>query len=174
MFLKFKGLFNNSLKEKNKSDDFWCVQLDFVSNWLHWIILSLTLISISKLMANGALMFGIIERNPSPIKCWLIIEGFEIFLIFWAFCFEFFIFIYMSGMRNASITVLIRTKLSLMMASFFLFIIIKSCLWRLVSSVHGNLKKERKDGKAWNKYFAYALHHNHIQIEKANGEYMRF
>merc|ERR1712073_26602 len=89
-------------QEKYELDDIWCIQLDYVSNWLQWIIFLLCLISICKFMASGALMYGITEGKPSPIKCWLIIEFLEIFLIFWACIFEFFIFIYTSELKNAS------------------------------------------------------------------------
>jgi len=94
LIAKIKQYYTEHLtQEKYESDDIWCIHLDYVSNWLQWIIVSLGSISICKFMANGALMYGITEKEPSPIKWWLIIGCFEIFLIIWACIFELFIFI---------------------------------------------------------------------------------
>merc|ERR1712066_416286 len=94
LIAKIKQYYTEHLtEEKYESDDIWCIHLDYVSNWLQWIIVSLGSISIYKFMANGALMYGITGKEPSPIEWWLIIGCFEIFLIFWACIFELFIFI---------------------------------------------------------------------------------
>jgi len=51
--------------------------------------------------------------------------------------------------------------LGLIMISF-----IKTCLWRMVSTVHENLKKDLKEKKAWDNYIdnATAFNHDDTQI----------
>merc|ERR1712066_331849 len=127
---------------KSTSDDIWCIQLDFVSNWLEWIILSLSLISICKFMANGALMYGIKQRKPSFIKCWLIINLIESILMVSALIFE-------------------LTALSAQIGFFTIPVILYSVqfsLWLMVFYVYENLKKEaRKEGLGISIMPKYAL-----------------
>jgi len=161
--------------------DVWSIQFNFVSNWLEWIIISLGLITICKFMANCALMYGIFNRKPSFVKCWLIVGFVEIFLIFLASLLELFLFIYTLTNDRVDDGWPMRRMfggivLGLIMIGFFLFIFIKIGLWRLVYTVHEDLKKERKEKKAWDNYIddATTCNHDDTQIEKGNGKYMRF
>ena len=58
---------------------------------------------------------------------------------------------------------------------FMLLLFFKVCLWRMVSKVHKDLKKEEKDKRAFNRLrFAHSLHQDDIEIAKAKGQYMKF
>ena len=66
-------------------------------------------------MANLQLMFGIKERKAIFVKWWLVVEFIEIFLVFWLFLFELFLFIYESDMEKS----INGTTLSWILVSFF-------------------------------------------------------
>ena len=121
-------------------------------------------------MANLQLMFGIKERKASFVKWWLVVEFIEIFLIFWLFLFELFLFIYESDMEKS----INGTALSWILVSFFLFILLKIFLWNMVSKVHKDFKEEDNVEKSLNRRFAYSLHYDDIEIAKAKGKYMKF
>jgi len=44
----------------------------------------------------------------------------------------------------------------------------------MVSKVHNEMKEEDSEEKSLKKQFAYSLHHDDIEIAKANGKYMKF
>merc|ERR1711971_135009 len=145
--------------------DIWCVRLDFVINSLQWIILGLSIISACKFIANNALLYGISHRKPSFIKCWLIIGAIEALLSLFFWTSE----LVVLGHKNSSFA-----TLSLAIVCFLMMFFIKYYFWNMVASLHEMLKKENEEGKAWNRFIAYDLHHDVIQIEKAEGRYMRF
>ena len=86
----------------DEASNVWCSQLEFISLWLREVLIAICLISSCQFMANLQLMFGIKERKASFVKWWLVVEFIEIFLIFWLFLFELFLFIYESDMENPS------------------------------------------------------------------------
>ena len=43
----------------------------------------------------------------------------------------------------------------------------------MVSRLYQIMIEECRDEKVWNRYIAYNLHHDDIEIEKAKGKYMR-
>merc|ERR1712241_1322970 len=159
--------FNDS---KIKTNDTWLIQLNFVNDWLKWIIVAIGLFSFFKLMANGLLMYGITQRISTFVKCWLIFGFVEMFLIFWACILEFFVFIYTSGIEKTSVNV--AYPIMIVVISF-IFMFAKYWLWHEISKLHKGLKEEQLEEKAWNRGFAYSLHQKEIQIEKANGKYMK-
>ena len=135
--------------------------MDFVINSLKWIILALSIILALKFIASCALLYGISHRKSSFIKCWLIIEAVEIFLLVLFGSFQLFIL----GSANESIAIM-----SSVLSSFLLFFTIKFHFWILIYDVG----TEWEEGKTSNRFIAYHLHHSDIQIEKAGGKYMRF
>ena len=105
------------------------------------------------------------SRKPSFIKCWLIIGAIETLLLLLFCTFE----LVLLGVNNESIVTLVS-----LIVSFLMMFFIKYYFWNMVSSLHEMLKKEGEDGKAWNRFIAYDLHQKEVQIEKADGKYMRF
>merc|ERR1712083_26180 len=156
---------------KNDADYVLSLHLDFISQWLKWILGSLWIMSMLKFMSNLELMYGIIGRKPTFVKHWLLLGFVEIFLIFWAFLFEMYMFIYLSD-ENTSVS---GTALSWITFGFMPLLFLKVCLWRMVFKVHKDLKKEEKDKRAFNRLrFANSLHQDDIEIAKAKGQYMKF
>ena len=139
--------------------------MDFVINSLKWIILALSIILALKFIGGCALLYGISHRKSSFIKCWLIIEAVEIFLLVLFDSFQLFIL----GSTNESIA-----TMSLVLSSFLLFFTIKFYFWILIFDVKKYLDTEWEEEKTSNRFIAYDLHHSDIQIEKAKGKYMRF
>ena len=83
-------------------------------------------------------MFGIKERKASFVKWWLVVKFIEIFLVFWLFLFELFLFIYESDMEKS----INGTALSWILVSYFLFILLNIFLWNMVSKVHKDFMEE--------------------------------
>merc|ERR1719210_93160 len=86
---------------KNKSSNVWCSQLEFMSIWLREVLIAICLISSCQFISNLQLMFGIKERKASFVKWWLVVKFIEIFLVFWLFLFELFLFIYESDVEKS-------------------------------------------------------------------------
>ena len=138
--------------------------MDFVINSLKWIILALSIILALKFIASCALLYGISHRKSSLIKCWLIIEAVEIFLLVLFGCFQLFVL----GSANESIAIM-----SLLLLTFLLFHTAKCYFWILIFDVNKYLDTEWEEEKTSNRFITYDLHHSDIQIEKAKGKYMR-
>jgi len=154
----------------SESNDIWCDQLDFIRLWFREILSLISLLSMYEFISNLELIFGIKEKKASFVKWWLIVKFFEIFLVFFSFLFELFLFIYESD-REKSIN---GTALTRILVSFFLFILLNVCPLNMVSKVHKDLKKEDEEEKSLNRQFAYSLHHDNIEIAKAKGKYIKF
>merc|ERR1711988_275090 len=160
----------NFTNVKNKSSNVWCSQLDFISLWLREVLIAICLISSCQFLANLQLMFGIKERKASFVNWWLVVKFIEIFLIFWLFLFELFLFIYESDVEKS----INGTALSWILVSFFLFILLNIFLWNMVSKVHKDFKEGDDVEKSLNRRFAHSLHYDDIESAKAKGKYMKF
>ena len=138
--------------------------MDFVINSLNWIILALSIILALKFIGGCVLLYGILHRKSCFIKCWLIIEAIEMFLLVLFGSFQLFVL----GSANESIAII-----SLLLLTFLLFYTAKCYFWILIFDVNKYLDTEWEEEKTSNRFIAYDLHHNDIQIEKAKGKHMR-
>merc|ERR1711988_1354332 len=105
----------NFTNVKNEASNVWCSQLEIISLWLREVLIAICLISSCQFLANLQLMFGIKERRASFVKWWLVVKFIEIFLVFWLFLFELFLFIYESDVEKS----INGTALSWILVSFF-------------------------------------------------------
>ena len=115
------------------------------------------------------LLYGLKERKAGFVKCWLIVKYVEIVLVVLTFLSHLILLIYQS---NASWTT-IKGPL-IFDTIIFLYNFMKTCACYMVSKVYKEMKKEDNEEKSLNWQFAYSLHHDDIEVAKANGKYMKF
>ena len=94
----------------------------------------------------------------------MIIEAIEMFLLVLFGSFQLFVL----GSANESIAIM-----SLLLLTFLLFYTAKCYFWILIFDVNKYLDTEWEVEKTSNRFIAYDLHYNDIQIEIAKGKYMR-
>merc|ERR1711988_764030 len=134
-----------------------------------WVVFSIGLIAMCQLMLYLGLLYGLKERKAGFLKFWLIVKYVEIVLVVLTFLSHLIFVIYQS---NASWTII---KGPLIYYTFiFLYNFVKSCACYMVSKVHNEMKEEDDEEKSLKRQFAYSLHHDDIEIAKANGKYMKF
>jgi len=134
-----------------------------------WMFFSIGMIAICQSMLHFGLLYGLKQRKAGFVKCWLIVKYVEIVLVVLTFLSHLILLIYQS---NASWTII---KGPLIYYTFiFLYNFVKSCACYMVSKVHNEMKEEDSEEKSLKKQFAYSLHHDDIEIAKANGKYMKF
>merc|ERR1712156_1322119 len=150
----------------DESDDAIIRQMVFIGKW---IFFSIGLIAMCQSMLYLGLLYGLKERKAGFVKCWLIVKYVEIVLVVLTFLSHLILLIYQS---NASWTT-IKGPL-IFDTIIFLYNFIKTCACYIVSKVHKEMKKEDNEEKSLNRQFAYSLHHDDIEIAKANGKYMKF
>merc|ERR1712126_157092 len=174
----------NVCDELSKNSKYWknCYQY-FLGKWSVWLIFAICLVSICKFMASLALLYGIKERKASFVKCWLIVKIIDISLLFLAFLCVLGLIIYASNLKevNDEFKEMIEFSRKLnaicngiILTLLLLCIFVKICVRYMVSKVHKDLKKGDKEEKSLNKQFAHILHHDDVEIEKANGKYITF
>merc|ERR1712112_128457 len=172
-----------------QKSDIRCVQLGFIMKSHHWLMVALIVILTVKFKSYIALLYGISKRKPDLIKFWLIIDAIEVFLLLLACSFELFVL----GSSNLSIS-----TLSLVVISLWLFFFIKIFLWNMFLRFYRSLlicsknntksqsfyprqqygvintgvANEQMEEGTYNRIIAHSLHHDDIEIEKANGKYM--
>ena len=154
-------------------------------------MVALIVILTVKFKSYIALLYGLSKRKPDLVKFWLAIGAIEIFLFLLACSFELFVL----GSSNQSIT-----TLALVVLSLWLFFFIKIFLWNVILRFYRSLlicsrtntnsqsfypkqqygvintsvtNEHIKEGTC-SRIIAYNLHLDDIEIEKANGKYMRF
>merc|ERR1712117_339424 len=150
----------------NESDDEMIRQMVFFGKW---IFFSIGMIAIFQSMLHFGLLYGLKQRKAGFVKCWLIVKYVEIVLVVLTFLSHLILLIYQS---NASWAII---KGPLIYYTFiFLYNFVKSCSCYMVSKVHNEMKEEDSEEKSLNRQFAYSLHHDDIEIAKANGKYMKF
>merc|ERR1711944_244234 len=160
----------------NSSDGFDCSQWDLLHIWCLWLILSTCLISMCKFIANFGLLYGVKERKANFVKYWLIVKFVDIFLAFLSFAFVSICIIreyihgpnIKEGQDNYKLVEFFETVNLIFICLYLLYILMKICVCFMVSKVHKDLKKEDNEEKSLNKQFAYFLHHDDVEIEKAN------
>ena len=137
-----------------------------------------------------ALLYGISKQKPDLVKFWLIFNAIEVLLLLLACSYEFFVLC----SSNQSIT-----TLSLVMISLWLLFFIKIFLWNMFLRCYRSLlicsrsntdsqssypkqqygvmnrgvTNEHMEEGTCNRIIAYNAHHDDVDIEKANGNYIR-
>merc|ERR1712117_77458 len=150
----------------NESDDTIIRKMVFFGKWMYF---SIGMIAIWQSMLHFGLLYGLKQRKAGFVKCWLIVKYVEIVLVVLTFLSHLVLLIYQS---NASWKII---KGPLIFYAFtFLYNFVKSCACYMVSKVHSEIKEEDSEEKSLRKQFAYSLHHDDIEIAKANGKYMKF
>merc|ERR1711973_631926 len=163
----------------NSSDDFGCSLWDIQYIWCLWLIFSTCLISMCKFIANFGLLYGVKERKPNFVKYWLIVKFVDIFLAILSFVFVL-IFIIHELIHGSNITKrqdnyalkeFFDTVNLIIICLYLLYILMKIGVCFMVSKVHKDLKNEDNEEK---RQLGNSLHHDNVEIEKANGKYVRF
>merc|ERR1711988_406253 len=150
----------------DKSDDEMIRQMVFFGKW---IFFSIGLFAICQSMLHFGLLYGLKQRKAGFVKCWLIVKYVEIVLAVLTSLSHLILLVYQS---NASWTI-IKGQL-IYYTLIFLCNFVKSCACYMVSKVHNEMKEEDSEEKSLRKQFAYSLHHDDIEVAKANGKYMKF
>jgi len=159
-------MFNIKILFTDESDDAIIRKMVFFGKWMYF---SIGMIAICQSMLHFGLLYGLKERKAGFVKCWLIVKYVEIVLVVLTFLSHLILLIYQS---NASWTT-IKGPL-IFDTIIFLYNFMKTCACYMVSKVHKEMKKEDNEEKSLNRQFAYSLHHDDIEIAKANGKYMKF
>merc|ERR1712156_650496 len=153
-------------RPSNESDDAIIRKMVFFGKWMYF---SIGMIAICQSMLHFGLLYGLKERKAGFVKCWLIVKYVEIVLVVLTFLSHLILLIYQS---NASWTT-IKGPL-IFNTIIFLYNFMKTCACYMVSKVYKEMKKEDNEEKSLSMQFAYSLHHDNIEVAKANGKYMKF
>merc|ERR1712117_880135 len=158
--------FIGAINDNEESDDVIDDVIIFIGKWM---VFSIGLIAMCQLMLYLGLLYGLKERKAGFLKFWLIVKYVEIVLVVFTALSHLILLIYQC---NASWKI-IKGPL-IFYTLIFLYNFVKSCACYMVSKVHNEMKEEDSEEKSLKKQLAYSLHHDDIEIAKANGKYMKF